>query len=118
MTKGDDIEERLLEFAVQTIRVCGKLPKTDAGRHLGVQLLRSGTSTAPNYGEARGAESRNDFIHKLRIVLKELKESAVWLEIAKRSGLADASTADSLRDECSQLARIISTSIKTARANR
>ena len=68
MVKGDDIEERF-DFAVRIIGVCEALPDKPAGRHIRGQLLRSGTSPAPNYGEARGAESRKDFIHKLMIVL-------------------------------------------------
>ena len=72
MAKGDDIEERLIDFAVRVIRVSKALPETPEGRHISGQLLRSGTSPAPNYGEARSAESKKDFLHKLKIVLKEL----------------------------------------------
>ena len=79
MARGDDIEERLIDFAVRIIVVCEALPETQAARHIRGQLLRSGTSPAPNYGEARGAESAKDFVHKLRVVLKELNESRIWL---------------------------------------
>ena len=65
MARGDDIEERLIDFAVAIILLCGELPNTPAGRHVAGQILRSGTSPAPNYGEARGAESRKDFIHNV-----------------------------------------------------
>ena len=65
MAKGDDIQERLINFAVSIIQLADKLPKTTAGRHIAGQILRSGTSPAPNYAEARSAESSNDFIHKL-----------------------------------------------------
>ena len=82
MARGDDIEERLIDFAVMMIALCEKMPETRAGRHVAGQLVRSGTSPAPQYGEARGAESRRDFVHKLRICLKELNESRIWLEIA------------------------------------
>ncbi len=68
MAKGDDLEERMITFAVRVIKLCGYLPKTQAGRHVAKQLLHRGTSPAPNYAEARGAESANDFIHKLKIV--------------------------------------------------
>ena len=68
--KGDDLEERLIRFAVIIIRLGDRLPPTPAGCHISGQLLRSGTSPAPNYSEGRSAESRNDFIHKLRICLK------------------------------------------------
>ena len=71
-SRADELEERLIDFAVRAIRLCASLPKTPAGRHISGQILRSGTSPAPNYAEARGAESQADFIHKLRIVLKEL----------------------------------------------
>ena len=87
MAKGDDIQERLIEFAVKIIKLCSSMPKTLTGKHISGQLLRSGTSPAPNYGEARGAESKNDFVHKLGVVLKELNESGIWLEIIKRSNL-------------------------------
>ena len=87
MIKGDDIQERLINFAVDIIGLTSKYPKTIAGNHIAGQLLRSGTSPAPNYAEARGAESTKDFIHKLKITLKELNESNVWLEITRRSNL-------------------------------
>ena len=81
MSRGDDIEERLIDFAVRVIVVCEALPRTAVGRHIGGQLLRSGTSPAPNYGEARAAESGKDFVHKLKVVLKELNESRIWLKM-------------------------------------
>ena len=77
MAKGDDIQERLINFAVSIINLCSELPKTQAGKHVAGQLLRSGTSPAPNYAEARGAESRNDFSHKLKITLKEERVAEV-----------------------------------------
>src|SRR2546425_5313472 len=64
-SKGDELEERLIDFAVRIIKLSARLPKTPAGKHVAGQILRSGTSPAPNYGEARGAESRADFVHKL-----------------------------------------------------
>jgi four helix bundle protein len=70
--KALDLEERLIEFAVQIIRIAGSLPKTRAGNHVNGQLIRCGTSPAPNYGEAQSAESRSDFIHKMKVCLKEL----------------------------------------------
>ena len=81
LAKGDDIQERLIDFAVVIINLCSELPNTPAGRHVAGQFVRCGPSPAPNYGEARGSESRNDFIHKLKIVLKELLESGVWLKM-------------------------------------
>jgi four helix bundle protein len=115
MTKGDDIEERLIDFAVRIIRVCEALPNTPAGKHIRGQLLRSGTSAAPNYGEARGAESAKDFVHKLKIGLKELNESRIWLKIAMRTEMLPEKRLDNLLDECDQLCRIISASIQTAK---
>ena len=74
-SKADELEERLIDFAVRIIKLSASLPKTPAGKHIAGQILRSGTSPAPNYGEARGAESHADFVHKLGVVLKELSAS-------------------------------------------
>ncbi len=115
MLKGDDIEERLIEFAIRVIRVSEALPETPSGQHIRGQLLRSGTSPAPNYGEARSAESNRDFIHKLKIVLKELNETRIWLKIIIRSELMAIERLEPLLDECDQLCRIIGSSIQTAR---
>ena len=118
MAKGDDIEKRLVDFAVRIISLCGHLPKTQAGRHIGGQLLRSGTAPAAHYAEARGAESTKDFIHKLKICLKELNESRVWLKIVTRSEMLPESRLRDITDENDQLCRIINASIKTTRAHR
>src|SRR5256714_14555764 len=83
--KADELEERLIDFAVRIVKLSAGLPKTPAGKHIAGQILRSGTSPAPNYGEARGAESHADFVHKLRIVLKELNETSIWLRVIERS---------------------------------
>ena len=87
---ADKLEERLIDFAVRIIKLSASLPKSAAGRHIAGQILRCGTSPAPNYGEARGAESRADFVHKIRVVLKELNETSVWLRIIERSQLLKA----------------------------
>lgn len=113
MAKGDDIQERLLDFAVRIIKLCSALPKTQAGKHVAGQLLRCGTSPAPNYGEARGAESSNDFVHKLGVVLKELNESGIWLEIIIRSAMLPPNTVQPLAKECTELCKIMSSSIRT-----
>jgi four helix bundle protein len=118
MAKGDNIEDRLIDFAVRIIKVSTSLPNHPAGHHIQSQLLRSGTSPAPNYAEARGAESERDFVHKLRIVLKELNETRVWLKIIIRSNLIPTKDLDNLLDECSQLTRIIGKSISTVRNRR
>jgi four helix bundle protein len=115
MARGDDIEERLIEFAVRIIRVCDALSNKPAERHIRGQLLRCGTSVAPNYAEARGAESGKDFVHNLKLVLKELNESRVWLKIMIRAGFLPENRLEALLDECDQLCRIISASIQTAR---
>ena len=76
-TEAFDLEDRLIDFAVRIIRTAEALPKTKVGKHISGQLIRSGTSPAPNYGEAQSAESRSDFIHKMKISLKELRETRV-----------------------------------------
>ena len=84
-SRAIELEERLI--AVRIIKLSAGLPKTPAGKHIAGQIMRSGTSPAPNYGEARGAESHADFVHKLRIVLKELNETLIWLRVIDRSQL-------------------------------
>src|SRR6059058_1088262 len=85
--KADALEERLIDLAVRIIKLTSSLPKTPAGKHIAGQILRSGTSPAPNYGEARGAESAADFVHKLGVVLKELNETSIWLRVIERSAI-------------------------------
>jgi four helix bundle protein len=82
-----DLEERLINFAVLIIEICESMPETRASIHLAGQLIRSGTSPALNYGEAQSGESRRDFIHKIKVVLKELRESYISLKIIYRSKL-------------------------------
>jgi four helix bundle protein len=115
MAKGDDIQERLIQFAARIIKVCDSLPKTTAGKHVASQLLRSGTAPAAHHGEARGAESPADFVHKLKIAIKELNESEVWLRIVVASNMLPRKQLTPLLDECNQLQRILSASVKTAR---
>lgn len=114
MAKGDDIQERLIGFAVRIVKLCDSLPSSYVGRHFAYQLLRSGTAPAVHYAEARGAESDNDFIHKLKICLKELNESSTWLQIMTRSEIFSEAKMQDISQECSELARIINASIKTA----
>jgi four helix bundle protein len=116
-TAADALPERLVSFAVKIIDLATHLPKTTAGRHVGGQVLRSGTSPAPNYAKARGAESRADFVHKLRIAAKELNETGIWLLIILQTRMAPAALVTSLLTENRELARILSASIKTAQAN-
>ena len=116
MAKGDDIEERLINFAARVVKLCTGMPKAQASRHIAAQLLRSGTAPAAHYAEARGAESKNDFIHKLKICLKELNETRVWLKIIVRSELIQETRLQNVIAESDELCRIINASIKTTRA--
>jgi four helix bundle protein len=112
---GYDLEERLLAYAVRIIRLVEALPSTRAGNHVAGQLLRSGTSPLPNHGEAQAAESRADFVHKLKICLKELRESLRWLRLVARVPLVrPASKVEGLLAETEELVRIFSASIRTA----
>ena len=113
-----NLEERLIAFAVSIIKTVESLPETKAGKHIGGQLTRSGTSPAPNYGEAQDAESRADFIHKMKISLKELRETKVWLQmIAKASLIQPSSRVDPVIREAEELIAIFVASVKTAKQN-
>jgi four helix bundle protein len=113
-----DLEERLLEYAATIIRLVEGLPETRAGNHVAGQLLRSGTSPLPNHGEAQAAESRNDFIHKLSVCLKELKESRRWLKLTRRVPLVSAPDVDAILEETEELIKIFAASLRTARSRR
>ncbi|HEU4478782.1 MAG TPA: four helix bundle protein [Pyrinomonadaceae bacterium] len=115
-SRADELEERLIDFAVRIIRLSASLPRSVAGKHVGNQIMRSGTSPAPNYGEARGAESLADFVHKLRIVLKELNETSIWLRTIERSQMLQADSIAQLIQENKELCRIFTASLKTARS--
>ena len=116
--RGYDLQERLIAYAVRVVKLVGTLPKTEAGRHIAGQLLRSGTSPAANYAESQSAESRPDFVHKLKIALKELRESGVWLQIIIRSELlASPDRLTPLLEETDALCAILHKSIETARRN-
>ncbi len=112
-----DLEDRLIDFAARCIKVAESLPNTQAGRHLCNQLSRSGTSPALNYGEAQAAESRRDFVHKMKISLKELRETLVCLKIIIRSELQEADRLAAAIAETDELISIFVTSIKTAKQN-
>jgi len=114
-----DLEDRLLDFAARIIRVSESMKPTPAGRHVGDQLLRSGTSPFANHGEAEGAESLNDFVHKLRICYKELRESRRWMRLAQRADLLDQpERLTPLLDEADELIRIFAASFRTAEKKR
>ena len=109
-----DLEERLLDYSVRIIRLVEALPGTRAGNHIAGQLLRSGTASLPNHGEAQAAESRSDFIHKLKLCLKELRETLRWLKLVQRVPLVTAAKVDPLLNETEELIRIFFKSIKTS----
>lgn len=114
-----NLEERLIDFAVRIIRIAESLPKTKIGNHISGQLIRCGTSPAPNYGEAQSAESRSDFIHKMKICLKELRETKVWLIMIIRANLIKPKSKlepDIIEND--ELISIFMASIKTAKQNK
>jgi four helix bundle protein len=112
-----DSSERLLRFAVRAGKAVDALPRTRLGRHVAAQLIRSGTSAAPNYEEGCAAESRADFVHKLSICLKELRESRYWIRLIVESGLLSTKKMVELQDECAQLCKIVAQSLLTAKRN-
>ncbi len=117
--KKFDLQNRFIDYAVRIIHVSEQLPETKAGKHISFQILRSGTSPAANYGEAQSAESRADFIHKLKVSLKELRETEVWLKIILQAKLIKPSTKLSpLLQETDELISILFKSIDTAKKNR
>jgi four helix bundle protein len=114
-SKSDQLEDRLIEFSISVIDLSEELPGTPAGRHISLQLFRSGTSPAPNYAEARGAESRADFIHKLGIVQKELNETSVWLRILRKIVAEKSEKIVVILAENRELCRIVGATLRTAR---
>lgn len=119
MEKKFDLEERLIEFAAQIIRFTESMISSKSGNHLANQLLRSGTSPALNYGEAQGGESRKDFIHKFKVILKELRETLIGIKIVERASLhQDHGFLNQVKDECNQLISIFVKSLLTAERNR
>ena len=114
-----DLEDRLLRYAAAVIRLVQKIPSDRCGNHIAGQLLRSGTSPLPNHGEAQAAESPADFLHKMRICLKELRETHRWLRLMKEVPvLKESAEVDRLTDETEQLVKIFVASIRTTQARR
>ena len=109
-----DLEDRLLDYAAAIIRLVEELPKTRAGNHVSSQLLRSGTSPLPNHGEAESAESPADFVHKLKVCLKELRETKRWLRLVVRIPMLSSNVVNPLLQETIELIRIFAASIRTA----
>ena len=117
--KKFDLEERLIDFAVMILEVGESLFNTRAGNHIGGQIVRSGSSPALNYGEAQSAESRNDFVHKFKIILKELRETNVSLKIIRRKPLTKKlELVDKAMKECNELISIFVKSIETVNRNK
>ncbi len=113
--KPNQLEERLIQFSIDVILLCKKTDKSFASEHLAKQLMRSATSSALNYGEARGGESNRDFLHKMKICLKELRESFINLKIMKGAILiSDLDLLEKLSKENNELISIFVSSIKTA----
>jgi four helix bundle protein len=112
-----DLEERLLEFSSRIIRLVDALPNTRAANHLAGQLLRCGTSPLGNHGEVQAAESRRDFVHKLRICLKEFKETRRWLRLLQYSELVPAAKMALILQETEELIKIFAASVRTAEKN-
>jgi four helix bundle protein len=113
--KANQLSERFLAYAVEIVRITTLLRKTATGREIAGQLLRSGTSAGANYEESRGAQSRADFIHKLQIVLKELRESLFWLRLTDKSQLLIERNLSAIMSETKQLSNIIAKSLITAK---
>lgn len=111
----EELEARLIQFAVRILSLANRLGPSLAGRHIAAQIVRSGTSPAPNYSEGRSAESRADFLHKLRIVVKELNETSVWLRIIVGGGILKEALVTDLSSGCDELKRIFGASLRTAR---
>ncbi len=119
MERKYDIEDQCVAFGAAIVRFTDGLPSTLASKHLGGQLLRSGTAPASHYGEVQGSESPKDFVHKMSIALKELRESKNNMRIQSLSGLMDPKKPEHewLMKECSELIAIFNASIKTAQKN-
>src|SRR5262245_44675375 len=116
-TQKFDLEDRLVAFACLILEVCELLPNTRAGNNLEYQLCKSGTAPALLYGEAQAAESRSDFLHKMKIALKELRETRINLRIIKEKPLLAHVKLDAAFDEVNQLIRIFFKSIETVKSN-
>jgi len=111
-----ELEERLLSFAAECMKLTGRLSKTISGRYVAGQLMRSSASSGTNYEETCAAESRADFVHKLQLVLKELRESEYWLKLMRRGMLLPESALAPLQSEVEQLVRILAKSVVTTKS--
>lgn len=109
-----DLEDRLINFAVQICLLTDRMPSTPIARHVCTQIIRSGTSPFANYGAAQAAESRRDFVHKLKVCLKELRETQAWLKFVQRMNFYPEEIV-AVREECNELVSILVASVRTAR---
>ena len=109
------LEERLLDYAVRVIAVAQALPKSRIGAHIAGQIVRSGTSAGANYCEALGSESRKDFVHKMQITLKELRETEYWLRIIRKTALLPCRRLSRLMNESNELISMTVASVVTAK---
>jgi four helix bundle protein len=116
-SKANELERRLILFATNIVKLSGQLRDNSQATHIARQVLRSGTAAAPNHAEARSAESRPDFIHKLKIALKELNETSTWLRIIQGSFEVNSDFLSRLIAENQELCKIVLASIQTARRN-
>lgn len=113
-----DLEERLLNYAARIIRMRERIKTSAAGSHVAQQILRSGTAALPNHGEAQAAEANRDFVHKLKLCLKELRETFRWLLLIQHVPLVEhPARITPLLNETDELIRIFVASIKTAQRN-
>lgn len=114
----DELSECLWDFAARVGKIVDALPETRLGRHVAGQLVRCGTSAPPNYDESGAAESRDDFVHKLSIALKELRETRGWLRFIVKADLLPLAKLSAVIDEAEQLCRILGKSVLTAKTPR
>ncbi len=114
VAKGDDISVKLVKFAAGVVNIASDLPRDPAGRHIATQVIRSATGSGANYEEARGAESVRDFVHKLRIADKEMREAKYWLNVIASCWPGHAAIAGELTRDANELVAILSSSIRTA----
>ncbi len=115
--KKYDLEDRLVRFACICLDICDILPLSKAGQNLNFQLSKSGTAPALNYGEAQAAESPADFIHKIKLVLKEIRETRINLRIINEKPLVINDKVTNALKECNELMAIFLKSVETAKSN-
>ncbi len=118
MDNPQAVAERLLEYGARIIKVVESLPQTLVGRRIGDQLLRSGISVGAHYEEAQGGESHADFVHKLQIAVKELRESNYWLRLLAKAGALPAKRVRDIQDESDQLRAMLSKAVASAKGKR